>query len=137
MNAFVDSHSLQTMKTTLLRAFTSADMTEFLKASSRPDCPAVLHNVCFLHGALRLRASFAGRSGWNVPGGLAELGITELFVSGCRILPSVFDANRVSKQFTVYQKTMILPQGRTLLVFLSPLAYVFLFYVFDKVQLAL
>jgi hypothetical protein len=71
---------LQTMKNTLLRAFTASDMPELVKTSSRPDWAAVLHNICFLHGALRLRASLAGRSGWNIPDKLADIGFTELTV---------------------------------------------------------
>ncbi|KAI8520697.1 hypothetical protein Bbelb_004510 [Branchiostoma belcheri] len=40
---------------------------ETLKTSTRPEWPAVLHNLFMVHGALRLRARF-GRGGWNRPG---------------------------------------------------------------------
>ncbi|XP_066278010.1 uncharacterized protein [Branchiostoma lanceolatum] len=39
---------------------------ETLKTSTRPEWPAVLHNLFMVHGALRLRARF-GRGGWNRP----------------------------------------------------------------------
>ena len=86
----------QTLKDTLLRSFNRMQLMDIdmIKHSSRPEWPAVLHNLCYLHGAIRLRARF-GRGGWNVPQDLMQIGnielhvktmfITEIFV-GCNII---------------------------------------------------
>ncbi|XP_073531710.1 dynein axonemal heavy chain 5-like [Phyllobates terribilis] len=48
---------------------------EVLATSSRPEWPPLLHNLCFLHGAIRYRTLYGG--GWNYPDtmrfGCAEL----------------------------------------------------------------
>ena len=52
---------------------------DVVKQSSRPEWPAVLHNLCYLHGALRLRARF-GRGGWNSPLDFLSTGNSDLHV---------------------------------------------------------
>ena len=58
-------------------AFKEADI---LKQSAKPEWPAFLHNLAYLHGAIRLRARF-GRGGWNVPTDFRQIGNTEFRVS--------------------------------------------------------
>lgn len=64
------------MKDSVLRSFALVD-NEQLKASKRQEWPAVLHNLFFLHGVVRLRARFAF-AGWNRPESLAMTGEDEL-----------------------------------------------------------
>ncbi|XP_033874385.3 dynein axonemal heavy chain 8-like [Acipenser ruthenus] len=52
------------MKDGMLRCLQGVD-SEALKTSSRPEWPAVVHNLCFLHSAVRLRAASGGAMGWN------------------------------------------------------------------------
>ena len=59
--------------------------TDILKHSSRPEWPAFLHNLAYLHGALRLRARF-GRGGWNVPSDFMRIGNTEFTASDTTLI---------------------------------------------------
>lgn len=54
--------------------------TEMLKSSSRSEWPAMLHNLCFIHGAIRLRSRYH-RAGFNIPQDLFPVGTQELLVS--------------------------------------------------------
>ncbi|XP_044146080.1 dynein axonemal heavy chain 5-like isoform X2 [Bufo gargarizans] len=40
---------------------------ETLVSSSRPEWPALLHNLCFLHCAIRIRTLYGALAGWNCP----------------------------------------------------------------------
>ena len=72
----------QTIKDTLIRTFTQFSYFEpdVVKMSSRPEWAPFLHNLCYLHGALQLKARL-GRAGWNRPQEFFNLRFTELFVS--------------------------------------------------------
>ncbi|XP_053567991.1 uncharacterized protein LOC128657631 [Bombina bombina] len=50
---------------------------ETLGMSTRPEWPVVLHNLCFLHCAIRLRTLYGASAGWNYPNTM-RLGCTEL-----------------------------------------------------------
>ena len=67
------------MKENLLRAFSWVD-ADLLKQSNRTEWAPLLHNICYLHGAIRLRARL-GRAGWNQPQDFLRIGNVELFVS--------------------------------------------------------
>ncbi|XP_074662754.1 uncharacterized protein LOC141915202 [Tubulanus polymorphus] len=64
------------MKDNLVRFFSNAD-TELLKISNRPEWTPLLHNLCYLHGAIKLRSRF-GRGGWNVPDDFKHINDTQL-----------------------------------------------------------
>ena len=66
------------MKDSILRSFAWMD-ADTLKQSSRNEWPAVLHNICYLHAAIQLRARF-GKAGWNAPETIQDLSNNELFV---------------------------------------------------------
>ncbi|XP_073445808.1 uncharacterized protein [Dendrobates tinctorius] len=51
---------------------------EVLATSSRPEWPPLLHNLCFLHGAIRFRTLYGG--GWNCPDAMT-FGCAELMES--------------------------------------------------------
>ena len=72
----------QTIKDTLIRTFIQFSYFEpdVVKMSSRPEWAPFLHNLCYLHGALQLKARL-GRAGWNRPQEFFNLRFTELFVS--------------------------------------------------------
>ena len=96
---------IQTIKDTLIRCFTQFCYSEpdFVKMSSRPEWPPFLHNLCYLHGALRLKARF-GRAGWNKPQDFLSLTFTELFVSEIlSLVPKYLNVSTSIKQ-TVYQE---------------------------------
>jgi hypothetical protein len=69
----------QTMKTNLYRFFSYLD-ADILRQSERMEWAAFLHNICYLHGAIKLRTRF-GKAGWNVPEAFHHLGVPELTVS--------------------------------------------------------
>jgi dynein heavy chain len=71
---------LQTMKDNLVRAFSTMD-PELLRQNNRSEWPALLHNVCYLHAAIKLRARF-GRGGWNCPHDFLHIGNNQLQVTG-------------------------------------------------------
>ncbi|XP_067674368.1 uncharacterized protein [Haliotis asinina] len=64
------------MKDSLVRSFMWME-PDILKQSNRPEWPLVLHNLCYLHAAVQLRARF-GQGGWNAPQDLANIGFGEL-----------------------------------------------------------
>ena len=70
---------LQTVKEQMVRAF-SAMEPEVLRQTTKPEWTALLHNLCYLHGALRLRARY-GRGGFNKHEDFMHIGNNELFVS--------------------------------------------------------
>ena len=72
-------YTLQTMKDGMLRALSWLD-ADFLRQNSRGEWAPLVHNLCYLHGAVRLRARF-GRGGWNVPTDFLQIGNNELVVS--------------------------------------------------------
>ncbi|XP_075124385.1 uncharacterized protein LOC142197756 [Leptodactylus fuscus] len=53
---------------------------EMLAASSRPEWPALLHNLCFLHCAIRFRTLNGTSAGWNYPDAM-RFGCAELMES--------------------------------------------------------
>lgn len=67
------------MKETLVRDFSVVD-SETLKCSGRNEWPAMLHNLCYIHSAVRLRARY-DKAGFNVPYAFDSVGAQELFVS--------------------------------------------------------
>ncbi|XP_023932050.1 dynein heavy chain 8, axonemal-like [Lingula anatina] len=75
VKVLVDSPKI--MKDNLIRAFSWVD-ADILKQSSRPEWPAFLHNICYLHGTIRLRARF-GKGGWNNHEDFLKIGNNELF----------------------------------------------------------
>ncbi|XP_064629693.1 uncharacterized protein LOC135488785 isoform X2 [Lineus longissimus] len=66
----------RTMKTNLYRFFSQLD-SDILRQSERMEWAAFLHNICYLHGAIKLRTRF-GKAGWNVPEAFNHLGVPEL-----------------------------------------------------------
>jgi hypothetical protein len=52
---------------------------ELLRASNRPEWPALLHNICMLHSAIRLRCRF-DLAGWNKPEAFRNVGTGDLWV---------------------------------------------------------
>lgn len=54
-----------TMKENIVRSFSWIDL-DILKSSSKPEWPALLHNLCYLHSCLKLRSRYM-RCGWNLP----------------------------------------------------------------------
>jgi len=69
----------QSTKECLYRSLSWID-NELLHVSSRPEWPAVLHNLCMLHSAIRLRTRYK-LAGWNRPEDFAYVGTAELWVS--------------------------------------------------------
>ena len=88
------------MKETMLRAFSWVD-ADILKNSSRPEWPVFLHNLCFIHGAVKLRARL-GRAGWNCHKDLLQIGNNELFVRGLFFCTDNTSACIVHYQYAVY-----------------------------------
>lgn len=74
------------MKDSLIRSFNSFD-SDILKQSSRQEWAPILHNLCYVHAALQLRARF-GQSGWNNPKDFSKIGFTELMVC---IMSEIYD----------------------------------------------
>ena len=72
----------QSIKDMLTRCFNQFNYTDsdVLRQCSRGEWAPFLHNLCYLHGAVRLRARF-GRAGWNKPDDFFNIRFTELFVS--------------------------------------------------------
>ena len=71
----------QTMRDLLVRSFQWIMWQEpdIVKKISRPEWPVLLHNMCYLHAAIKLRAR-VGRGGWNNPSELANTSISDLIV---------------------------------------------------------
>lgn len=68
----------QVMKDSMIRSFSWFE-PDILKQSSRPEWPVMLHNLCFLHAAIQLRARF-GQGGWNCPQDFFNIGYSCLQV---------------------------------------------------------
>ncbi|XP_077977225.1 dynein axonemal heavy chain 8-like isoform X3 [Glandiceps talaboti] len=68
--------SPRVMKDNMIRSLSVID-ADTLKSSSRSEWAPIVHNLCMLHGAVRLRARF-GRAGWNRPYCM-DFSSTELF----------------------------------------------------------
>lgn len=64
------------MKDSILRSFTWFE-PDILKQSSRPEWAIMLHNLCYLHAAIQLRARY-GKGGWNNPSDFFNIGHSEL-----------------------------------------------------------
>ena len=62
-----------------MRAFSTVSEGS-LKASARPDWPALLHNLCFLHCSIRLRATF-GQNGFCSPSDMLKIGLGALLIA--------------------------------------------------------
>ena len=75
LHAFLFS---QTMKENLLRTFSWLE-ADTLKQNTRTEWQPFLHNLCFLHGALRLRGRL-GRGGWNCPSDFLKIGNSQFHV---------------------------------------------------------
>ena len=71
------------MKDSLIRNLSWME-PDILKQSSRPEWPAMLHNLCYCHAAIQLRGRF-GFGGWNLPQEFATIGFRELQVSMFKI----------------------------------------------------
>ncbi|XP_055889445.1 dynein axonemal heavy chain 8-like isoform X4 [Biomphalaria glabrata] len=74
LRLFVDSPKV--MKDCLSRSLTWME-PDILRQSNRPDWPAMLHNLCYLHAAVHLRTRFGG-GGWNLPHEFSQIGFREL-----------------------------------------------------------
>ncbi|KAJ1151043.1 hypothetical protein NDU88_003830 [Pleurodeles waltl] len=61
---------------------------EVISLSKRPEWPAVLHNMCFLHCAIRLRTEFGKTAGWNYRD-MLQFGCNEL-TEGLQLLTQEF-----------------------------------------------
>ncbi|XP_052708586.1 uncharacterized protein LOC128183562 isoform X10 [Crassostrea angulata] len=70
IKAVVDTPKV--MKDSMIRSFSWFE-PDILKQSSRPEWPVMLHNLCFLHAAIQLRARF-GQGGWNCPQDFFNIG---------------------------------------------------------------
>ncbi|KAG9493712.1 hypothetical protein GDO78_001536 [Eleutherodactylus coqui] len=58
---------------------------EMLAPSSRPEWLALLHNLCFLHCAIRFRTLYGASEGWNCPD-VMRFGCAELMtIYGCNV----------------------------------------------------
>lgn len=66
------------MKDSLCRSMSWME-PDILKQSNRAEWPVMLHNLCYLHAAIRLRARF-GQGGWNCPADFANISFRELQV---------------------------------------------------------
>ena len=68
------------MKDSLVRSMSWME-PDILKQANRSDTqwPAMLHNLCYLHAAIQLRARF-GQGGWNLPEDFLNIGFRELQV---------------------------------------------------------
>lgn len=66
------------MKESLVRSFSMID-SETFKCSSRSEWPAMLHNICYIHSAIRLRSRF-NKAGFNSPDALGSVGTQEFLV---------------------------------------------------------
>ncbi|XP_025098007.1 LOW QUALITY PROTEIN: dynein gamma chain, flagellar outer arm-like [Pomacea canaliculata] len=64
------------MKDSLCRSMSWME-PDILKQSNRAEWPVMLHNLCYLHAAIRLRARF-GQGGWNCPADFANISFREL-----------------------------------------------------------
>ncbi|BFZ10055.1 hypothetical protein BsWGS_13094 [Bradybaena similaris] len=71
---FVDCPKV--MRDSLVRSFTWME-ADILKQSSRSEWPVLLHNLCYLHAAVRLRTRF-GTAGWNCPQDFSSVGYWQL-----------------------------------------------------------
>ncbi|XP_070568705.1 dynein axonemal heavy chain 5-like isoform X4 [Ptychodera flava] len=65
MSMILDPDVITVMKDNMIRSLSVID-ADTLKSSSRSEWAPMVHNLCMLHGAIRLRSRF-GRSGWNRP----------------------------------------------------------------------
>ncbi|XP_052807484.1 dynein axonemal heavy chain 5-like isoform X7 [Mya arenaria] len=74
VRAVIDSPKV--MKDSLVRSFSSFE-PDILKQSTRAEWPVILHNLCYLHGAIQLRTRF-GYGGWNSPADFKHIGNFEL-----------------------------------------------------------
>ncbi|KAK6187606.1 hypothetical protein SNE40_005595 [Patella caerulea] len=68
--------SPKTMRDSLVRSFSSME-PDILKQANRSEWPIVLHNLCYLHATIQLRARF-GQGGWNCPSDFSHIGSVEL-----------------------------------------------------------
>nr|CAB3238692.1 dynein heavy chain 8, axonemal-like [Phallusia mammillata] len=66
------------MKDNLLRFATSYVDSDVINSSSRPEWLPCLHNVCLLHGAIRLRGRLPSSVGWQQPEIFSELNCEQL-----------------------------------------------------------
>ncbi|XP_059166583.1 dynein axonemal heavy chain 8-like [Physella acuta] len=74
IRVYIDSPKV--MKDCLIRNMTWME-PDILRQSSRPDWPAMLHNLCYVHAAIHLRTRF-GSGGWNLPHEFSNIGFREL-----------------------------------------------------------
>ncbi|ESO89151.1 hypothetical protein LOTGIDRAFT_229063 [Lottia gigantea] len=77
----------KTMRDSLVRSFASLDY-DVLKQGNRAEWPIILHNLCYLHATIQLRARF-GQGGWNCPQDFKQIGFIEL-QEGLRFTASEF-----------------------------------------------
>ena len=68
----------QVMKDSMIRSLSWFE-PDLLRQSSRQEWPVILHNLCYLHAALQLRARF-GQGGWNSPTDFNSIGFSALQV---------------------------------------------------------
>lgn len=86
----------QTIRDTLIRSFAHVDSSEVLKQSSRREWPVVLHNLCYLHGAIHVRRRL-GYAGWTLPLSLSSINTEQIHV-----IPGSFDASNFNWTLAVY-----------------------------------
>ncbi|XP_078503742.1 dynein axonemal heavy chain 5-like [Lissotriton helveticus] len=77
----------KSIKGGLIQSWRFVDPT-VLSLSKRPEWPAILHNMCFLHCAIRLRTEFGITAGWNYRD-MLQFGCTEL-TEGLQLLAQEF-----------------------------------------------
>lgn len=68
------------MKDNLLRFVTTHVDSDVINASSRPEWLPCLHNVCLLHGAIRLRGRLPSSVGWQQPEAFCDVNYEQLKV---------------------------------------------------------
>ena len=61
------------MKDSMMRCFAAYEADPMMKQTMRVDWPVFLHNLCYLHGSIRLRARL-GRGGFNSPQDFLNIG---------------------------------------------------------------
>lgn len=84
------------MKNNLVRFFNTYVDCDMLSMSSRPEWLPCLHNICLLHGAIRLRSKLPINVGWQDPHAFDDVNITHLKVSSLLYL---FDSHRIFNNF--------------------------------------
>ena len=89
------------MKDNLLRFMSTHINSDVINTSSRPEWLPCLHNICFLHGAIQLRARFAACVGWQKSQAFAHINQQHLKVREAAFFLGLPDPMLDQEVFTV------------------------------------